>query len=115
MKNMATQKLRTGYQPDVSWNIGIWPRVRFRYEVRHQWREPSGTFVTEWQLCRPRRWWSHITRPVGILFILFAILWPLFLIAQGWLRLGLAFLIGDIGVAAIGLELMMAGQHRWLS
>lgn len=83
--------------------------------MRRQWREHSGATITEWQLCRPRRWWSKVTRPLGILLVLFAVLWPVFLIAQAWPRLGMIFAVGDASVVLLGLELMAAGQRRWLS
>lgn len=88
---------------------------RFQYELRYQWREGSGDIIFGWQLCRPGSWWRHVTRPAGLLLIVLAVLWPIFLIALGWFRLGAGFAVADVVLVSTGLELAAAGQRRWLS
>ncbi len=115
MKNTAEQHSDLDQAQSAVPPARIRSRAYVRYEVRHRWRECSGATITEWQLCRPRCWWSAVTRPLGILLVLFAVLWPPFLVAQGWLRSGVVFAVGDASVVFLGFELIAAGQRRWLS
>jgi hypothetical protein len=115
MRNTAKQRPDSNRTPRAVPPAAIQSRAYVRYEVRHRWRECSGATITEWQLCRPRCWWSAVTRPLGILLVLFAVLWPPFLVAQGWSRLGVVFAVGDASVVFLGFELIAAGQRRWLS
>lgn len=114
MRNTAEQRSYSDRTPCAVPPAGTRSRAYVCYEVRHRWRERSGATITEWQLCRPRRWWSVVTQPLGIMLVLFAVLWPILLVAQGWLRSGVFFAVGDASVAFLGFELIAAGQRRWL-
>jgi hypothetical protein len=83
------------------------------YEVRSLWYEDDGSVIIQHQQVVPRRWWNHITRPIGLFLIVAAIIWPLLLFRQGWVRASLFFACGDPCVVFLGVEMMRAGGRRW--
>lgn len=82
-------------------------------EIRELWYEDDGKVIVYSQQVVPRQWWNHLTRPVGLLLILLAVVWPLLLLAHGWTRLGLLFVPGDACVVFVAVELTRSGAKRW--
>lgn len=83
------------------------------YEVRELWHQHDGSIIVYSQQVVPRRWWNHVTRPVGLVLILLAVAWPVVLVSHGWPRLGWLFALGDGCVVVVGLDLMRSGAKRW--
>jgi hypothetical protein len=83
------------------------------YEVRELWYEDDGSVIVYSQQVVPRQRWNHLTRPVGLLLILSALMWPLLLLAHEWTRLGLLFVPGDACVIFVAVELIRSGAKRW--
>jgi hypothetical protein len=84
-----------------------------KFEIRERWYEDDGSVIIYRHQIVPRRWWNHLTRPLGVVAIMFAVAWPILLLAYGWSKLGVASLIGDISVVYVGLELISCGAKRW--
>ncbi|WP_084582913.1 hypothetical protein [Sphingomonas azotifigens] len=66
------------------------------------------------QYQRPAKWWHKAARLAGILMVALAIGWPVILLAYGWTRTGLFFVVVDAALLWTGREVMTLSEKKWL-